>query len=119
MLFVKYTFSGHKSADWDNSLKFGFTVNHTNTAFDRLGRIDPAGEDSFKRNLVDVEFSSQTRNFSKFRLNGVDVLTSRTVFNADGERMHWPLGLSNEQMLGVAILAGAVGYWAVNEFEDD
>lgn len=119
MLFVKYTFAGDKSADRDNGLKLGFTVNHSYTALDRMGRINPYGDYSFQRKLLDVEVSSQTRFFSKLRVGGVDALTYRTVLNADGEAERWPMGLSKEQLLGIGILAGAVGYWVYNEFEDD
>lgn len=67
---------------------------------------------SFSQSLVDIEVSSRTRYFSTFRLGGMDMLTYRTTTNWLGENIKWPMGLNTDQVVGVAIIAAALGYYA-------
>ena len=114
MLSAKFTFDGAKKADRDDSFKLGFAVDHSYLPVNRTGGMNLAGDRSYRRSLVDIEVSSMTKYFSKFTLGGVDALTYRTTLNANGEPIKWPMGLSTEQMVGIGIIAAALGYYAAD-----
>ena len=86
-------------------------MNHSHTQVRRIGSMRFMGDGSFRRSLVDIEVSSRTKYFSRFTVGGVDALTYRTTLNANGEPIKWPMGLSTEQMVGVGIIAAALGYY--------
>jgi len=111
MLSAKFTFGGEKKASRDDSFKLGFAVDHSYLPVNRNNEIKLFGDRSFRRSLVDIEISSRTKYFSRFRVGGVDALTYRTTLNANGEPVKWPMGLSTEQMVGIGIIAGALGYY--------
>ena len=112
MLSAKFTFDGAKKASRDDSFKLGFSVNHSYMPVHRMGGMDLTENKSFRQSLVDVEISSRTRYFSTFKLAGVDMLTYRTTTNWLGDNIKWPLGLNTDQVVGVAIIAAALGYYA-------
>ena len=112
MLSAKFTFDGAKKASRDDSFKLGFSVNHTYTPVHRIGGLNLTENKSFRQSLVDVEISSRTRYFSTFKLGGVDMLTYRYTTNWLGENIKWPLGLNTDQVAGVAIITGALAYFA-------
>lgn len=118
MLSAKFTFDGAKKSDRDDSFKLGFAVNHSHMQVNRLGGMSFKDDGSFRRSLVDIEISSRTKYFSRFRVGGVDALTYRTTLNANGEPVKWPMGLSTEQMVGIGIIAGALGYWVYDSNTD-
>ena len=118
LLYIKASFGGQNKADRDDSVKLGFTINHTQTSFDQMGRSVIDGR-TFKRSLLDIEFSNRTRYFSKFRIGNVDALRYRTVMNADGEGIQWPAGLSTPQVVAIAILGVGLGYYIIESNSDD
>ena len=114
MLFIKKEFGG-SSKHYDKSFKFGFTVNHSQARLGRMGQFNLLSRDTIHRPLVDIEYSSQTRFFSRFNLGGVDSLTYRTVLNQNGESSRWPMGLSTTQMVIGGVVVAVGGYFLVAE----
>lgn len=112
MVTAKLTFDGAKKASRDDSFKLGFSVNHSYMPVHRTGGMNLTEDKSFSQSLVDIEVSSRTRYFSTFRLGGMDMLTYRTTTNWLGENIKWPMGLNTDQVVGVAIIAAALGYYA-------
>ena len=114
MVSAKFNFDGAKKSSRDDSFKLGFSVNHSYLPVHRTGgmNLNLTGNNSIRQSLVDVEISSRTRYFSTFRLGGVDMLTYRTTTNWLGENIKWPMGLNTDQVVGVAIIAAALGYYA-------
>ncbi len=80
-----------------------------------MGQFNLSSPDTVHRPLVDIEYSTRTRFFSKFNLGGVDSLTYRTVLNQNGESSRWPMGLSTTQMVigGAVVVVG--GYFLIEE----
>ena len=118
ILSATFSFGGVKKESRDDSFKLGFTVNQSSMPVSRTGGINLAGNSSFRRSLVDIEISSRTKYFSRFMVGGVDALTYRTTMNVNGEPIKWPMGLSWEQMLGVGIIAAALGYYVYDSNTD-
>jgi hypothetical protein len=114
MLFIKKDFGG-SSSNYDKSLKFGFAVNHSQVHVGRMGRLNLISPNTIHRPLVNIEYSTQTRYFSKFNLGGVDALTYRTVLNQNGEATRWPMGLSTTQMVIGGAVVAVGGYFLVAE----
>lgn len=114
MLFIKKEFGGG-SKNYDKSFKFGFTVNHSQARIGRMGQLNLNSPDTVHRPLVDIEYSTQTRFFSRFNLGGVDSLTYRTVLNQNGESSRWPMGLSTTQMVIGGVVVAVGGYFLIAE----
>ena len=77
--------------------------------------MDMMSSNSFHQPLVDIEFSSKTKYFSKFNLGGIDALTYRTVLNQNGESTRWPMGLSTMQVVIGGAVVAIGGYFLVAE----
>lgn len=118
MLTAKFTFDGEKKASRDDSFKLGFAVDHSYLQVNRNSEMNLMGDHSVRRSLLDIEISSRTKYFSRFTVGGVDALTYRTTLNANGEPVKWPMGLSTEQMVGIGIIAGALGYYVYDSNTD-
>ena len=112
MLTAKFTFDGNKDSSRDDSFKLGFTVNHSHIAVNRTGAMNLTGDGSWRQSLLDIEVSSRTRYFSRFKVGGVDALTYRTTLNAFGKPIKWPLGLNTDEIIGIGILAAVGSYYA-------
>ncbi|MFQ5661591.1 MAG: hypothetical protein ACE5GZ_14360 [Gammaproteobacteria bacterium] len=119
LLYVKVTFDGKHSSDRDDSMKLGFTINHSSAVVERLGGMNLMSPHSLHRPLVDVEFSSKTRYFSKFKIGGVDTLIYRTVMNADGSSESITSKLSIKHLVAAVMVAGIAYGIAASVNNDD
>lgn len=123
MFYVKSMFgSSNQSAKIGDSLTFGFSVNQSLVNVDGLKGFNLASSDSVHRSLVDIEFSPNTRYFSRFNIGGVDALTYKTVMHANGTGSNSPDGVSSDRIILGLIFGAAVGagiYFALDDDDDD
>ncbi|MBI2992754.1 MAG: hypothetical protein HYY48_01085 [Gammaproteobacteria bacterium] len=120
MLYISVPFGANKQTP-ESHTALGLSVSWSPVKVNRLTGYDAGIDPAKDAAMVDVQFTPKTRFFSKFALGGIDALTYRKVYSADGSSTQWPMGLSTTQVVLGALVAVGVGYFVVDAIksEDD